>query len=244
MMTSGKCLLSLIPLRREPSNKSEMVSQLLYGDTYTVLEENKKWLFIRMDFDAYEGWIDRSLFAEYETQDVDNKFYTSNLISVLKSENGPIKILSFGSVVSENENLDEIKVVKPTFFDPLKMIEYARKFVGVPYLWGGRSAFGIDCSGFAQICAKIAGFNLLRDASQQSTQGEIVDFLPEVQPGDIAFFENEEGNIVHTGILLSENEIIHASGQVKIDLIDQTGIFNKKLNRHTHKLRFIKRIKL
>ena len=135
-------------------------------------------------------------------------------------------------------------------FEPLQInfeqalnnvVENAMFFQHAPYLWGGRTLFGIDCSGFVQIVFKLAGIKLLRDASQQALQGDTVHFLPEVQPGDVAFFDNEEGRIIHVGILLNNKEIIHASGQVRIDLIDDQGIFNVELNRYSHKLRIIKR---
>jgi cell wall-associated NlpC family hydrolase len=114
--------------------------------------------------------------------------------------------------------------------------------LNVPYRWGGKSVMGIDCSAFVQLCAKIAGYKLPRDASQQYDFGEEVS-LSEALPGDIAFFENENHRIVHVGILLSRNMIIHASGEVRIDAIDETGIFNNELNKYTHYLNKVKRLK-
>ncbi len=118
----------------------------------------------------------------------------------------------------------------------------ARQFINTPYLWGGRSSFGIDCSGFVQTVYKIAGIKLPRDAAQQAKQGIFVSSLDETLPGDVAFFENEDGNIVHTGILLSKKEIIHASGKVHIASIDEKGIFNQEKQLYTHKLAVIKRM--
>ncbi|HAV55466.1 MAG TPA: hydrolase Nlp/P60, partial [Aequorivita sp.] len=122
------------------------------------------------------------------------------------------------------------------------IIETALLYLNSPYLWGGKTPFGIDCSGFTQMVYKLNGYKLLRDASQQATQGEALSFIEESEPGDLAFFDNEEGKITHVGIIMKENYIIHAHGKVRIDRLDHSGIFNYEMRGHTHKLRVIKRI--
>jgi cell wall-associated NlpC family hydrolase len=122
------------------------------------------------------------------------------------------------------------------------LLKTAFTYLNSPYLWGGKTPFGIDCSGFTQIVYKLCGYQLLRNAKDQATQGEVLSFIEESEPGDLAFFDNEAGEIIHVGIILNDYNIIHAHGKVRIDTLDHSGIFNRDLQKHTHKLRVIKKI--
>ena len=122
------------------------------------------------------------------------------------------------------------------------MQEIAQSLLNVPYQWGGRSPMGMDCSGFTQVVFKILGKKLLRDAWQQAEQGVLVNFIEEIQPGDLVFFDNEEGRIIHVGIALANHKIIHASGCVRIDNLDHHGIYNTETRKYSHNLRIIKRV--
>ena len=238
-MSYGICNLSVIPIRKEASHTSEMVSQLLYNEMYEVLDEKPGWKLIRVISDQYEGWI----------QGIQHQAISEQKFHELQAQmpyivDQPVldyqgHRLSMGTVLFEPV---PSTMTLPGRFVPAMMIEFAQKFIDVPYLWGGRSIFGIDCSGFVQLCARAAGKLLPRDASEQVKIGDFVYFLPEIQPGDLAFFGNEDGNIVHVGMMLDNERIIHCSGQVRIDYLDQTGIFNKERNEHTHRLQVIKRI--
>lgn len=239
-MRYGICKLSVVPMRKEASHESELVSELLFNDIYEVIEENDEWVKVRCLYDLYEGWV-RKL-QHYEISD---KEYNECLKKVKYIITSPIsyynnKVLSFGSKIFEER---ENSILLRKKFDSRIMVESAIKLLDTPYRWGGKSIMGIDCSAFVQLCAKVAGFKLPRDASQQVNHGVTVNFLSDAKSGDIAFFENENRRITHVGILLSNDKIIHASGKVRIDTLDQTGIFNKETNRHTHVLSVIKRLK-
>lgn len=238
-MSYGICDLSVMPIRKEASHTSEMVSQLLYNELYEVLDEKPGWYMIKSNEDGYEGWIQgiqHHPINEQESHDLKGKKRYIVDQPMLEYHG---RFLTMGTVLFEPV---PGTMTVPESFSPALMLEFGQKFLDVPYLWGGRSIFGIDCSGFVQLCSRAAGKLLPRDASQQVNEGELVYFLPEIQPGDLAFFGNEEGHIVHVGMMLDTERILHASGQVRIDYLDQTGIFNKERNEHTHRLQVIKRL--
>lgn len=248
-MKYGLCHLSIVPLRLETSDASELVTQVLYGETFKVIEERKNWSRIRLHFDKYEGWIDNKQFVF--TSEEDHQALTkttpklvSDLVGMGTTEENQLLALPMGcnvAVASYLNHTAEGAVVSEKF-PKQHIINTALLYMNAPYLWGGKTPFGIDCSGFTQMCYKLNGYKLLRDASQQATQGEPLSFIEESEPGDLAFFDNAEGNIIHVGIIMEDNYIIHAHGKVRIDRLDHTGIFNYEQRKHTHKLRVIKRI--
>ncbi len=258
-MVKGICCFSFIPMRKEPTETSEMVSQILFGETFTILEESKKWDFIELDFDGYLGWIDHKLSRIIDKQklswfeSVNCKIANKPFFKVRQKNSDDILFVLAGSNFY-NLHGREFSLFENSFQlnDPYLIykqpnpanviISSAELLLNIPYLWGGRSAFGIDCSGLAQTTFKIAGINMPRDASKQVNIGKTISSLENTLPGDLAFFNNEEGLITHVGILLSKNEIIHASGSVRIDHIDQQGIFDRSRQVYTHKLALIKRV--
>ena len=235
-MNKGICTVSVAAIRAEQSHQSEMTSQLLYGETVEILQTKGKFIKVKMHFDGYEGWIDFQQIAEISDDYFDERKtqLVSNTVQMYNTSQGPI-LLSMGSEVNSEKT-------SPTFLNLETISETAKQFLNVPYLWSGRSFFGIDCSGFVQLIYKVHGISLPREAQQQSEVGDVLSFVEESKPGDLAFFEDEEGRICHVGMMLTDHEIIHASGKVRIDSLDSTGIFNKELNKHTHKLRFLRSI--
>jgi len=248
-MQYGICNLSIVPLRDEPTDTSELVSQVLYGDFLKVLEQRKQWSKIRLAFDKYEGWIDNKQYVEisedqYISLSKETPKLSTDLVEFIEDKNKQLFPITIGSSLNglsllnhkyDGNSIDE-KIDKPN------IIQTAFTYLNSPYLWGGKTPFGIDCSGFTQMVYKLNGYKLLRDASQQATQGEALSFIEESEPGDLAFFDNSEGSIIHVGIIMKDNYIIHAHGKVRIDRLDHSGIYNVDNNAHTHKLRVIKKV--
>ncbi|NNC49722.1 MAG: C40 family peptidase [Flaviramulus sp.] len=248
-MQYGICNLSIVPLRKEPLDSSELVSQVLYGEIFKILEQRKNWSKIRLAFDKYEGWIDNKQYFEiaeehYNTLKKEPSKLALDLVEFIEDENAQLHPILLGSTLNGlgilnhkfDGNFSDIKNNKT------HILETAHLYLNAPYLWGGKTSFGIDCSGFTQMVYKINGYKLLRDASQQATQGEALSFIEESEPGDLAFFDNDEGAITHVGIIMKDNYIIHAHGKVRIDRLDHSGIYNMDKKKHTHKLRVIKKI--
>lgn len=233
-MDKGICTVSVAAIRAEQSHQSEMTSQILYGETVDILEKSAKFIKIKMHFDGYEGWIDAQQIAEIsEEYFLERKTeLVKDTLQTYNTSQGVI-LLSIGSEVNSEKT-------ESAFLKVDTVSETAQKFLNVPYLWSGRSFFGIDCSGFTQLIYKVHGISLPRESHQQAEIGEVLSFVEESKPGDLAFFENSEGQITHVGMMLSNSEIIHAYGKVRVDSLDSTGIFNKELNKHTHKLRFLR----
>ena len=268
-MEYGICLHSIIPVRAEASHKSEMVTQVLFGELYHIIEKENFWFKIKLLFDGYEGWIDiiqANLIGEQEFIRLAGAetSITVDLVQLLLNETTRSMIpLVMGSSLPAFDDLriragfnvyyyecfvsgsllNATNISHRTSIDiRQQLIEYAILYMNAPYLWGGRSPFGIDCSGFVQMVYKLQGLKLLRDASQQAAQGEIISLLAEAESGDLAFFDDVDGNITHVGMLIDSHRIIHCSGQVQIDILDHEGIYSTKLQKYTHKLRLIKRI--
>lgn len=236
------CPLSYLPIRSEASHKSEQVSQILFGETAVVIAEENDWLQIRMDYDNYEGWLEKKTIIAISTPT--NTVNTIGGFARLVRMNGESLWLSTGSDLSP-ALIDTTSATVVTINPELNndsLLEIALQFIGTPYLWGGRSFMGIDCSGFVQVAFKAIGVKLPRDASQQIELGNVVQFPSDAKAGDLAFFDNEDGDITHVGLILEAGKIMHASGSVRIDKLDHQGIFNTETGNYTHKLRLIKRI--
>lgn len=262
-MEYGISELCIIPVRREPSECSEMVTQILFGEHFLIIESLESWCRVKMAYDNYEGWVDSKMITpigeevyyelEHEKPVVasdtfnlvyQNKCYSNILVvpgSTLPNCDAQNKKFyidkkeySFKGKVALTKNKKECLRES--------IIESALQFFNSPYLWGGRTPYGIDCSGLTQIVYKLNGINLPRDASQQVNIGEPLTFVEEALPGDLAFFDDKDGRIVHVGIIWDRHKIIHASGKVRIDNVDHQGIFNVDTKRYTHKLRVIKSV--
>ncbi len=254
----GLTRLSLAAVRKEPDQRSEMITQLLFGDPYLVIDQtrDKDWLRINILYDGYEGWISKNQhhgISEEFYQELSKNDYriSTDITSRILYKKRPLNIV-IGSIlpVSSGEIFDhgeqfafngESKDLGQKR-DADFLIQVAMKYENVPYLWGGKSPFGIDCSGFVQMIFKISGYPLKRDTKDQVNQGMEVNDIAGINPGDLAFFKNKKGQVTHVGILLGKDKIIHASGLVRIDNFNEKGIFNENTGKQTHTFNSIRRV--
>lgn len=242
-----------LPVRLMPAHKSEMVSQALFGETVRVVDELPGWVKIETEFDGYTGWADRKHMIQYEIPEGMKGFILNRPLECT-TDSGSKLVLSPGSEIYEPDFSgktfkagDRLYSVIGEFNESFvlpegQLHETAHRFLNTPYIWGGRSIFGLDCSGFVQLVYKIHGIKIPRDAGRQAEKGEVIGFIKDARPGDLAFFDDERGRIVHVGMIFPGNLIIHSSGYVRIDKLDHQGIFRRDMNDYSHKLRVIKRI--
>ena len=256
-MSFAVCTVGIMPLRSVSDDRSEMVSQVLFGETLEVLEKSSNWAFVRITNDSYEGWVDPKQITIIDEQEMKllnslPQFYSSDLVQVISPENStnmiPIVLGSHLPGLAQNKFTIAGKrysyrgsYVSAKVKTTRKLIiENAMTYINASYLWGGKTPFGVDCSGLTQTVYKLSGVKIPRDASMQARIGKTVNFITDAKVGDLAFFDNADGNIIHVGVLLGDNKIIHASGKVRIDAIDHQGIFNLDTKKYSHKLRLIK----
>lgn len=252
MTTNRICFLAQLPLRSEPTDRSEMVSQLLFGEAYTIVDEQEKWLKVVTEFDSYTGWADRWMLnypgVQVSVAGYDNWIPALRPVTLYNRTKGGALHLSPGSLLPAEGNDfriggDRFEYLENAFAPTDSITDLAMLYLGAPYLWGGRSLYGIDCSGLVQVVYRMAGVALPRDASQQALVGYSIS-LSVAREGDVAFFANPEGRVVHTGIYIGGGRIIHASGFVRIDRLDEQGIYCEEEGRYSHVIAKIKRIQI
>lgn len=249
------CSLAAIPIRKEASDRSEMTSQMLFGESAIVIESNEKWHLIQSEHDGYTGWVDKKQVENYIEHDLaEKKVCTAPLLIAQNKFQGYVfipagamlSIINGNTIVCGSKkftcNAGELNNATA----PAELALAALIFMDTPYLWGGRTLMGLDCSGFTQLIFRIAGHSIPRDAYQQVEIGETINFIAESKTGDLAFFDNTEGKITHVGLVIKQESgdytIIHASGKVRMDKLDHNGIFNIESGEYSHNLRTIKRI--
>ncbi len=248
-MQYGVAFLSVSSLRESPADTAEQVTQVLYGELFKVVEVRKKWSRIRLHIDKYDGWVSNNQFRFIEEEDykrliLEKPKLVTDLVDFVQLPDSQLIPVTMGA------SLNTLELLGHTFEGNFtnerqpkaNIVETALNYLNTPYQWGGKTHFGIDCSGFTQMVYLLNGHILKRDASLQANQGEALSFIEESTPGDLAFFDDNEGNIIHVGIIMEDHYIIHAHGHVRIDHLDHTGIFNTETKMHTHKLRVIKRV--
>ena len=261
-MNHGICALSAVPVRAEPTDRAELVTELLFGECYTVLQTQGNWLRIEAAADNYLGWLDfkqhrpvsEAYFAAWGAQDHPRVLDVVQVVSSATMRQ-PITLgcrLPFFDGMTlkagdDNQLFYNGMATNPGHAgQPERQLALLRKmgqqFLRAPYVWGGKNLFGIDCSGLMQTLFGLIGVQLPRDARQQIALGAPVDFVTQAKAGDLAFFENADGAIVHVGLVLDDGLILHAHGEVRLDPLDHHGIFNRDRQKYSHKLRLIKRL--
>ncbi|MEM8929005.1 MAG: C40 family peptidase [Bacteroidota bacterium] len=251
-MQYGLGHLSVVPIRETADPMARMVSQVLYGDVFKIKEERKYFSRIQLVFDGFEGWIKNDQINKISEEDFLNittsskeACFNADFLSYVTTQDNELLPVVMGSRLDLcfllKHRCDEL-VGMNTQWKKSNLVETALLYLNSPFLSGGKTPFGIDSSGFTQMVYKINGKKLLRTTQEQSKQGEALSFIEESEPGDLAFFDDAEGTINHVGIILKDNHIIHASGHVRIDRLDHTGIFNTDSRNYSHSLRVIKKV--
>jgi gamma-D-glutamyl-L-lysine dipeptidyl-peptidase len=249
------CHVSAANVMKEASHYSALETQILFGEAITITEIKNNWCHITANCDGYNGWVLLSQFTivpQLPTIDNINSFTPSIAVhnqhsiylpagaSLPNCKNNQVQIGdSVFTAINNCLQVNQLQWIEKNIQEIVHSYRY------VPYVWGGRTHAGIDCSGFSAMLYKYFNLPLKHEATWQSKQGTVVDFLQQAVCGDLAFFDDEEGDITHVGIMLNNAEIIHATetaGGVTIDDIDNAGIISRLTGKRTHQLRVIKRL--
>lgn len=261
-----------MPVRAEAREGAEQNTQMLFGELAEVLEEQARWTRIRLDTDGQEGWVDAKMIAPIGGKDLTaykKAYKTAAMVKfpmtyAVSENNGQTIPLTAGTrLVKYEVTKDEVQgtfmgrfevlgvgfridphmvSIQPSVISLQTLLETTRFFINTPYLWGGKNALGMDCSGFTQVVMSLFGKKLLRNASEQATQGRAIKERQKAQAGDLVFFDHEDGKISHVGIVIDPDRVIHCSGRVKVEKLDDTGIFNAETGEYSHHLTQIRRL--
>jgi cell wall-associated NlpC family hydrolase len=242
-----------VPLRSGPSHKTEMLSQVLFGEKYSIIDKAGTWLKVETVFDKYTGWIDTGHLQHSPIEDITSGNVLNRSLVCFKTDKSKM-VLEAGCEVfkpdfekkvffSGNKKYIAAADFSNNFVSTIESFaDTAMKYINSPYIWGGRIPSGIDCSGLTQLVYKIHGIPIPRDSWKQAEAGKGIDFIDQAEPGDLVFFDNDRGKITHVGMILSKGLVIHASGRIRIDSIDHQGIYKSEIGGYSHKLRTIRRI--
>jgi len=261
-MVKAISLYSVVPVRAEASESAEQTTQLLFGELCTIKEEKPRWKRVKLDLDGQEGWVDAKMISPirgadykgYKEAYMKGALVAFPMAYAVSENNGQTIPLTAGTRLTKYENgrfevlgvgfrIDPSMVIaKSVDLNEQNLLQTVRFFLNIPYLWGGKNAMGMDCSGFTQTIMSLFGKRLLRNASEQATQGRKISSLQTIQAGDLVFFDHEDGKISHVGIAIDKERVIHCSGRVKVEKLDETGIFNAEAGEYSHHLVAIRRL--
>lgn len=251
-MQKGISYQGFLPVRTEPSEKADMFSQLLFSESFSILEEKGAWLLIKPDFNDIEGWVVKnSVRAGIMPEKPGNEAKEGEMmvihpsVTVLDTLNARPLLLPAGSVLKLSQEESFKKLTDDGWRIPgndADPEECGKMLLSIPHLHGGRSGFGFDAAGLVQMLCRLMGRFLPHSIAGQAEAGNIVNFIHEAEKGDLAFFHEGEDEFSHVGMVLDEGKIIHVSDQVRIDKLDQQGIYCVEKESYTHQLRVVKQL--